>query len=502
MRGEIDSRELPDLGRPIDDHVQLGSSNNPQDGILRTTLGYLSLRKLPCTILHGLKPEFLRNRKNIAPRPGPTAWLDGLRGCAAFSVCIAHLVSYTHWNDGLCYGHELSPEEHYRTPTSLPFIRILFSGQFFSVILFFFISGYVLTKRLITLIHQERHDEFIDSLHSALCRRPGRLFLPVIWSTLTLVIIWHITGIATPWPPRQAGLFSELNHWYRETLSFLFPFREGILYNSYNSHTWTIPVEMRGSMIIYIWLFASSRFSATIRTSLTLVMTLLGVIYANGAWYSSFLAGLLTAELDLIYADEIGAVARLPTDPIVRALRKRPILHKVLLHVLLFVGLYLAGQPFTEWHKREDIMKDCMGWETLNWLIPSVYDDAGLMGPWRWFWLFWAAWFTMAAIKEIPWIRQVFETGPAQCTLFPPLHPLTPFYYTSDTANRLPHHRPWQTLLRALPATRALDCPRLRTSSLPDRGQNTRRCRGSRQIWTPIQPLGWPLLVAIPRWRT
>ncbi|KAH8645960.1 acyltransferase 3, partial [Tricladium varicosporioides] len=348
----------------------------------------------------------------------PTAWLDGLRGCAAFCVCMSHLVGYSHGNVGLCYGHKILPGVYYTSPTSLPLIRLLFSGQFFSIILFFFISGYVLTKRLLSLLHQGQRDEFLESLNSAVCRRPGRLLLPVVWMTLSLVFVWHLTGITTPYPPRQPGLFSELIAWVRETLKFMDPFREGILYTSYNYHTWTIPVELRGSMLIYIWLFASSQLTARVRVLLTLTMVLYGVLAVMGVWYTAFLAGLLTAELDLIYADDSVPNSRLPWDGIVYALRLRPRLRKVLMHMLLFAGLYLAGQPFTPWHSREVLVDSCKGWRTLNWLIPAVYSDEGVEktspAAWRWYWLFWASWFTLVGTKEIPWFRKLFETRPAQ----------------------------------------------------------------------------------------
>lgn len=411
---ESESHELPELNRQLLDFSSEQRLSN--HGILRNTLTGLSPRKILSNILHGLKPELFRSRK-ATPRPGSTAWLDGLRGCAALVVCVSHLTGYVYYQVGLCYGHETSPGIYYTSPINLPFIRLIFSGQYFSVVLFFFISGYVLTKRLISLLHQGRRDEFLDSLNSAICRRPGRLFFPVIWSTLALAFIWHLTGIATPFPPRQPTLITELVNWFRDILLFLFPFRQNYLWTTYNYHSWTIPMEFRGSMMVYVWLFGSSQFTTRARVLMTLMIVQYGVVWVDAVFYTSFFAGLLTAELDLIYAEEDGTIAKLPWDGVIYALRQRPKLRKVLLHLLLLAGLFLAGEPYTQWHPRDPTMETCGIWGTLNKVIPAAYDiePGPQTAAWRWFWIFWAAWFTLIACKEIDWARKLFETRPAQC---------------------------------------------------------------------------------------
>lgn len=163
-------------------------------------------------IFDTLRPDIFTRRKGPAKPIGSTAWLDGLRGWAAFNVAIVHLTVYTHDWAELCYGIEVLPNQYITSPIVMPFLRLIFSGGHFAVMLFFHISGYVLTRRLLSMMHEgpSRHDDVVDSVHSAIVRRPFRLFLPVVWSTLTWAVIWHVTGIAIPWPAKQSNIFTEL----------------------------------------------------------------------------------------------------------------------------------------------------------------------------------------------------------------------------------------------------------------------------------------------------
>lgn len=424
MRADTDAHELPDLGRQLSDYSTSPSLNN--QGILQGTLRGLSPSKVASNVLSSLKPDLFRARKPVL-RPVPTAWLDGLRGVAAFVVCVSHLTGYVYFNTGLCYGHETDPGQIYRSPIGLPFIRILFSGQYYAVVLFFMISGYVLTKRLIALLHQGRREEFLEALNSSVCRRPGRLWLPVIWSTFALAVFWHATGIVTPFPPREPTFIKELWNWKRETLTFMDPFRAGfMLWTNFNYHTWTIPVELRGSMLLYVWLFATSQFSARTRVLLTLVVLWYYVYGIDGVFYASFFAGYIIAECDLIYAENIGSIAKLPWDGLIQALRRRPKLKQIVLHGLLITGLFLSGQPYTQFHDREVVMNQCGVWSILNKMIPVAYEIPEWAPPllrgmtplsWRWFWFFWAAWLTVFSCNNINWVKKLFESAPAQCNL-------------------------------------------------------------------------------------
>lgn len=392
---------LPDPGAPT------LSLSNPRD-----TIKGLSPSKLLTSLLEALKPEILQRRTHKPIKP--TAWLDGLRGWAAFSVVCLHLGVYTHPNIEHCYGSPMADGQFLNTPAAWPFLRIFFSGGHFAVMLFFTISGYVICMRLLTLLHEGRTTEFIESLNSAIVRRPLRLFLPVVWSTLALVFIWHVFGIATPWPPRQSNLFWELVAWARETGKFGDFFRMGFLFTYYNIHTWTIPVELRGSMYLFTWLFAWHQAENRVRIIMQAIMVLYLSVGSSAGWYACFFAGMLTAELDLLANVASPFQIKLPWDGAFKWLRKRTVLRWILLHAMLVAGLYLGGQPSSDNPVQAEVLGTCYGWKTLNYLVPTAYHDDE-HGSWRWFWLFWAAWFTLVSVKEIPWAKALFEARFSQC---------------------------------------------------------------------------------------
>lgn len=279
---------------------------------------------------------------------------------------------------------------------------------------FFVISGYVITKKPISLLHEGRRDDFIEAINSAMIRRPLRLFLPVAWSTLFFACSWHIFGIATPWPEHQPNIFAELVRWCEETSQFFYFFRTGFLFTWYNPHTWTIPVELRGSMFLFVWLFSLHQLPNRARILMTVGMILHLSIGSSGAWYACFFAGMLTAELDLLASESgLAAKIKLPWDAAVEELKARPGLWALMMHGMLICGLFLGGEPSSDHMKKAELYGSCAGWNTLQHLIPRAYGDSDSTN--RWFWLFWAAWMVVGSINMIDWVRRLFEARFSQC---------------------------------------------------------------------------------------
>lgn len=405
------------------------SSNSPNIASTLDRLRNITPRNLAYTTLDFLTPEILR-RKSGPRRPlSSTAWLDGLRGWAAFTVCLVHMTVYTHSDIESCYHHAIGlgadgQMRYNDTPAAWPFLRIFFSGGHIAVMVFFVISGYVITRKPLSLLHEgaARRDDFLEALNSSMVRRPLRLFLPVMSSTLFLACAWHVFGLSIPWPELQSNLFYEFVAWLSETSQFVYFYRNGYLFTRYNPHTWTIPVELRGSMFLFVWLFVLHQVPSRARIYMTIGMMLYLVLGATGAWYACFFAGMLTAELDLLggaaaAAAENSAAAAIRasllwTAPL-KALRRRRVLFGTLMHVMLVVGLFLAGQPSAEGKTKQEMYGECFGFRTLHRWIPPAYGD-GDSGT-RWYWLFWAAWMLLVAVKEINWVRRLFEYRFSQC---------------------------------------------------------------------------------------
>ncbi|CAN8101309.1 unnamed protein product [Discula destructiva] len=314
---------------------------------------------------------------------------------------------WTHHGIDSCSGAAALDGGSTSTPAAWPVIRILWSGGHLSVMVFFTISGYVLTKRLISLLHEGRQADFTASLHSAVCRRPLRLLLPAIWSTLIILTIWHASGLPAP---RKANLFLELVAWAKETAKFVYFYN--LDFYSYNHHTWSIQYELRGSMSLFAWLFVLSQTRNKARLLLTLAMIWYLVFGVPQAMLATFFAGMTMAELDLISSGSTGM--RLPWDRLAQALGRHSVVRALILHLALLSALYLGGQPSGDGEAatKEVVLGECQGWETLSQLIPDVYSDVG--GSHRNFWLFWASWLLLFACKEIGWLRRCLEGGFSQ----------------------------------------------------------------------------------------
>ncbi|KAI7337393.1 hypothetical protein KC315_g2335 [Hortaea werneckii] len=376
-----------------------------------------------------LKPEILQRRRGPVKRPGPTAFLDGLRGWAAFCVALMHLFVYTHDWVELCYNAPLLDGSTNSSPLTLPFIRLPFTGGHFSVMLFFVISGYVVPRRLLMLLHEERRTDFIDALQSAVIRRPVRLFIPVILSTgMFWSLFWHILGIATPWPVHQPTFFGEFYVWFHDLLNFVNPWRmDKLLFTYYNIHSWTIPVEYRGSMFIIVWLLCTSSMTIKGRLMATAGLMWYLVFGAPAAMYATFFAGMVTAELDLLSSGNSSVSSdgeKLPHSSssvlgsgigsrIVEALTPGKKRKALVLHLMLAACLWLASIPASDGMGKVEVLSVCPGWMPLGNIVPHNYND-GTPQTYRWFWLFWAAWGTLIAVKELPWLRSIFETPPMQ----------------------------------------------------------------------------------------
>jgi peptidoglycan/LPS O-acetylase OafA/YrhL len=174
-----------------------------------------------------------------------TAYLDGLRGFAAFVVYWHHHQLWPREFGDLILENAFGYEKRYFL-ACLPGVRTFFSGGHFAVAVFFIISGYVLSSKPLKLIYAEEYTKFGDNVASALFRRWLRLYIPLIVTTFLYMSSWHaFGGIWTKSPEHQSTYRAELWNWYKEFKNFSFVFRSGTHeWFHYGFHLWSIPVEV------------------------------------------------------------------------------------------------------------------------------------------------------------------------------------------------------------------------------------------------------------------
>lgn len=273
---------------------------DPQPYVISTILFLL-----PSFVVEPLR-NYSSPSRPIAPKPlGPTAWLDGLRGVAALTVYFFHWS--TTWFTGViadAYGAPGSSNNFFQ----LPFIRTLNSGPA-SVAVFFMISGYVLTIKTLNLIYKggpQNNERILSTLCGSVFRRPFRLFVPAVLTTFFIAAFNAQFGIFQRALPDLPEGTSQMAHWYSETLKMMNIFnlhkhRYSTHMPVYNYHLWTIPIELKNSILVFMLLLAFSKVKRWVH-----LLGVFGVgwtvLFTQGDIDAAlFCAGLILAEVTLIF---------------------------------------------------------------------------------------------------------------------------------------------------------------------------------------------------------
>ncbi|KAF2799200.1 hypothetical protein K505DRAFT_231511 [Melanomma pulvis-pyrius CBS 109.77] len=344
-----------------------------------------------------LRPEFLNLRHNDAKKSmRQTAWLDGLRGFAAFMVYLHHNQLWAHGGMGnLIYENAFGYEgRHYFA--ALPFVRHFFSGGHFAVAIFFVISGYVLSIKSLSLIQKGQLQNSADSVGSALFRRWLRLYIPVIAVTFLWMSQRHWTKIWVDSGELKSTYREEVRSWYYTFKNYSFVFTGNIYEFTvlYHPHSWSIPIEFKGSIIIYTALSAFSRCTRNARLWCEAGL-MFYFLYIVDGWYGAlFMSGMLLCDLDLLALD----------DQLPRFLSVLEDFKELIFFHLFIAAMYLGGVPSFESHEYEHLLSKSPGWRWLSHLKPQAVFDP------KWFHLFWAAFLLVASIPRLPWLKQFFET--------------------------------------------------------------------------------------------
>ncbi|KAF2200393.1 acyltransferas-like protein [Delitschia confertaspora ATCC 74209] len=347
--------------------------------------------------LEPIRPHFFNRRPSPSKKPmRPTAWLDGLRGFAAFIVYWHHHHLWAHdlENQNAIYENAFGFEgKHYFV--SAPWIRNFFTGGHYAVSIFFVISGYVLSYKGLGLIQRGQHVEAADTVGSALFRRWLRLYIPVIAVTFLWMSQSHTIGIWSRYGKPKGSFREEIWNWYALFKNYSFVFLTGDVYAfpvEYHVHSWSIPFEFKGSIITYTALSAFSRCTRNARLWCELGL-IYYFMYITDGWYGAmFMAGMFLCDLDLLSV----------SDNLPRFLYIFENFKELIFFHLFILSLYLGGVPSPD--KDKDAYKRSPGWVWLSYLKPqAVYDD-------KWFYLFWAAVLLVASVPRLPWLKRFFET--------------------------------------------------------------------------------------------
>ncbi|KID73458.1 O-acetyltransferase PaAT-1 [Metarhizium brunneum] len=360
-----------------------------------------TLRKLPGSLGLSNVKSWLSAWPRARRRPKSqhkTAYLDGLRGFAALIVYWHHHVLWAHKEDIEIFENGFGYNQQYYF-AALPGVRLFFSGGHLAVSIFFVLSGYVLSIKPLRLIEKNDTSGLAEHLGSAIFRRWLRLFLPVAATSFIYATSWHLFGLWVDGAEPHDSWLHEMWFFYCELKNFSFPFKDGgVPWLSYNVYLWSIPIEFKGSMVIFTSLLAMSRCSLNAR--LWCQISLIGYfMYIADGWYCAmFIAGMLLGHLDLL--------AEVDRDNLPSLLTRLAPYKNIICYHFLLVGIYLGGVPSA--NQDVDQLANTRGWHILSYLKPQAVFD------YKWFYLFWAAVLLITSVSNIGWLKRFFETHTCQ----------------------------------------------------------------------------------------
>ena len=223
---------------------------------------------------------------NIVEQKQRVGFLDGIRGWAAMVVLFCHMTMMF---------LSLSTPEYNNV-----FFRAFNNGPF-AILVFFVLSGYALSM---SQLNFERRN-----LALAVVTRYFRLAIPIIVTSLIAYLLlkngffFNLEAATTPetsigW----LGTFYLFPPSFLKMLEFS-SFDVFFSYNpasTYNSSLWTMPVEIFGSFMIYIFL-GIFRTSGRVYWHIAIVLAI-ALLVVNPA-FSCFIFGYLIAELNLRILD-------------------------------------------------------------------------------------------------------------------------------------------------------------------------------------------------------
>ena len=271
-----------------------------------------------------LIPSFLQ-RSNASSKLGKiteTSYLNGVRGLASFLVYFQHIA--TEYGDWIHYGYHSRPDDNY--VVQMPFIRLLYSGRFM-VAIFFVLSGYVLSYKPLQLSRKHDTGLLFDKLASGLFRRAPRLFLPVVPVMIITAIFgvyYGCYGVGRPsdggCSDTEATLWLQLVGTFHIFIQMLDPFTWGEFYPPGVPQLWTLPMEFRGSIVVFMLVLALGNAKPTIRFLLLLLAAYSAFHYTR--WDTLlFISGVLLAELRILRTSSPTLSSLLPNTTLASTLK-------------------------------------------------------------------------------------------------------------------------------------------------------------------------------------
>jgi peptidoglycan/LPS O-acetylase OafA/YrhL len=380
-------------------HGAIGGIKNFMWRVTQTSLQFVVQNILTRQFLISILPKYLQPGGLKAPKNiRSTAYLDALRGYAAWAVVNHHF----YWDSWF---------------NQLPFINIVHKGRAM-VDIFFIISGYVLSQKMLQLMREKKEQGLLQCLASSTFRRYIRLYFSAGVASFLSMLAVHFIPMKDPYMRPKSSFFAQLVDWMADMIHFGNPFASvpgyfysGVLNSRYHPNLWTIPAEFRGSMVVFIFCAACCKLSTRDRQVACWILILLGYVW-DAVYISLFMFGVFLADRSLTRsAPAVGSPTPAVEQPRLeneRTQQRRTVRIRtyVIAGIALILGIYLCSQP-------EDLgLKGPEPWPHLSKAIPSWWAKG-----WRGrehFWLSISAGLILFALEACPILQHPFNYGFSQ----------------------------------------------------------------------------------------
>ena len=237
----------------------------------------------------GALPGFLRTETYYKKRKlSPTSWLVALRGYAGCLVAMDHMGG---------------PPESW-TVMEWPILRCFRHGRAMPD-LFFVASGFVLSYQMLKFMRSHDSGALLERLTSLSFRRYLRLYLPVAVATFITMMFMLFNLIPNPPCPPRDTASGQVADWFVDWLNSSNPLHSmngfwhpTVFRTHYIDQMWTIPMEFRGSMMIFAACTAFGSLTSRARMT-TCWMAVALCYYWQEVWAAMFFGGMALAESSL-----------------------------------------------------------------------------------------------------------------------------------------------------------------------------------------------------------
>ena len=161
---------------------------------------------------------------------------------------------------------------------------------------------------------------------------------------------------------------------------------------TYNFPTWSIPVEFRGSVVVFTSILAFSRATRNARLWCHVGLMFYFFYIVDGWFCALFVAGMFLAELDIL--------AR--RDELPSWITRFEPWKTHISYACFCIAMVLGGVP--AYTGKLETLTEAPGWKHVAIFVPGASWDQ------KWIFLFWSAIMMMTAIRNIGWLKAFFET--------------------------------------------------------------------------------------------